>query len=372
MNNKTISAILFLSACFLTNGLRAQWYSYTEFKTTGITKTVKAGKEKKDAKGNLIEKAGDQKKLCNITTERFPGTTAEAKAFFDVETPERDSTVDSLKKEVKLIDTLIAELTKTKTGDKAFDTPIDKRIAVFNEKKAALAKEIATEEKRVAAVSSKEGIFSLEHAYLNYLTQSKRIAVYSEVMHDYIGPVRVSLGLMFAAPAKKDSAKSTKASDSVWEKKSFIDKFRSGGGIAQLNFSYPLLHLQIRKYADLKLFATPRFAIDIPREDTTVQRFAHHTQLNAEAQLKINTLEENFTFLLCWKGMMAWGNSTFYDNMGFVGSSERKRFNFNTWTVGFIAKKKVAVYYTWYSGDTRATRQVGETNNHSLTTNYKF
>ena len=233
------------------------------------------------------------------------------------------------------------------------------------------AAELFFENKDDVTDNSKEGIFSVEHAYLNYLSQSKRLAAYSELLHDYFGPVRVSLGLIAMLPASKDSASTTKVSDSIWNKKSFVDKFKSGGGLTMLNFTFPLIHAHDNKYIDFKLYASPRFCIDAPKEDTNLQRFAHHTQLGLEAQLKIVTHDTAFSFLLCWRGMEAWGNSTFYDNMGFTGD-QRKSFNFNTWTVGFIAKKKLAFYYTWYSGDSRAINQVGQKNNNTLTANYQF
>jgi hypothetical protein len=226
-------------------------------------------------------------------------------------------------------------------------------------------------EEELVFVDDEKGIFKLEHAYLNYLSQSKKLAVYSEVAYDYIGPVRLSLGLLGLVPSAKDSGFSTKKSDSIYNKKLFQDRFKSAGGVAQLNVSFPLLHAHDKKYFDLKVYASPRFAIDAPKEDTNVQRFAHHTQLGSEVQLKINTFDKVFSFLLCWRGFQAWGNSTFYDNMGFEGKN-RKSFNFNTWTIGFIAKDKVQFYYTWYSGHSRAVNQISKENNNSLTVNYQF
>jgi hypothetical protein len=353
----------------------AQWYTYAEFATTRIEKKHKRDETSTKDGTTIQRRKGDKKKLCDVTTAGFPGTTEKSKAFFApyAEAQYDPKEVAKLEEELKSVQAALKALIDARKAAASGETTIlDTKIKEHETKEAELNKAITDAKAKAKEVESKDGIFSLEHAYLNYLTESKRAALYSEVMHDYLGSVRVSLGLLVALPARKDSAKTTQASDSVWNKKSFIDKFRSAGGVAQLSFSYPLFHLQVKEAVDFKLFATPRFAIDLPQEDTSVQRFAHHTQLNAEAQLKINTLEQNFTFLLCWKGMVAWGNRTFYDNMGFVGKDERKRFNFNTWTVGFIAKKKIAVYYTWYSGDTRATRQVGLTNNNSLTTNYKF
>jgi hypothetical protein len=154
--------------------------------------------------------------------------------------------------------------------------------------------------------------------------------------------------------------------------KVFQDKFKSAGGIAQLNASFALLHLHDKKYFDLKAYASPRFAADVPKEDTSVQRFAHHTQLGGEVQLKVTTFEKAFTFLFCWRGFQAWGNSTFYDNMGFTGADQRKSFNFNTWTVGVIVKDKLQFYYTWYTGSSRAVNQVPQKNNNSLTSTYQF
>lgn len=219
--------------------------------------------------------------------------------------------------------------------------------------------------------ANKKGIFELEHAYLNYLSQSKKLAVYSEVAHDYIGSFRLSLGLLGLVPSAKDSVFSTKKSDSIYNKKLFQDRFKSAGGIAQFNVSLPLLHIHDDKYLDFKVYASPRFSIDVPKEDTNVQRFAHHTQLGSEVQLKVNTAEKVFSFLLCWRGFQALGNSTFYDNMGFEGKN-RKSFNFNTWTIGFIAKDQLQLYYTWYGGDSRAVNQISKENNNSLTVNYQF
>lgn len=222
-------------------------------------------------------------------------------------------------------------------------------------------------------LADEDGFFSLEHAYLNYLSQSKKIAAYSEIGHDYFGPVRISAGLLGLAPSSKDSGFTTKQSDSIYNKKLFQERFKSGGGNVIFNFSYSLLHLHDKdsKYFDLKVYASPRFSIDIPKEDTNVQRFAHHTQLGGEVQLKVTSFEKVFTFLLCWRGFQAWGNSTFYDNMGFV-NKDRKSFNFNTWTTGVIIKKNLQFFYTWYSGDSRAVNQISAKNNNSITANYQF
>jgi hypothetical protein len=219
-------------------------------------------------------------------------------------------------------------------------------------------------------MASEDGIFKFEHAYLNYLSNSKKLAAYTEPLADYWGPVRLSMGLLALVPSSKDSNISTKKSDSIFNQKTFKDRFRSGGGAIMLNFMYPLLHAHDNKYIDFKIYASPRFCIDVPKEDTSVQRFAHHTQLGVEAQLKINTLNNNFNFLLCFRGLQGWGNSSFYDNMGFT-NNERKSFNFNTWTIGFIAKKQVAFYYTWYGGDSKVINPTMPINN-SLTLNYQF
>ncbi len=220
-------------------------------------------------------------------------------------------------------------------------------------------------------VVAKDGIFLFEHAYLNYLSSTKKLAAYTEVLGDFIGPVRLSLGMLLLAPATKDSLVSTRKSDSEFNLKLFQDRFKSGGGNIQLNAVYPLVQLQNNKYFSFKAILSPKFCIDVPKEDTSIQRIAINTQAAFDARLQINTFSNNFIFLLCFRGLQAWGNSSFYDNMGFK-NKERKSFNFNTWTFGFIAKQQLALYYTWYSGTSRAINQVGQVNNNSLTVNYQF
>lgn len=215
--------------------------------------------------------------------------------------------------------------------------------------------------------TNKEGAFQFEHSYLNYLSRTKSFAAYTEPTHGFIAPVRLSLGLMALAPSSKDSTSQT---DSAFNKKRFMDRFRSSGGNAILTASFPLLRIHDDTgYIDLKSYAVTRFCIDVPREDTTLQRFAHNTQFGIETQLKISTKNEEMKLLLCHKYSTILGNSTFYDNMGFTGKG-RKRFDFNTWTVGFIAKGVIAMYYTWYTGSARAINPVPQ--NNSLTVNYTF
>ncbi len=220
-------------------------------------------------------------------------------------------------------------------------------------------------------VKAKNGLFYFDYAYLNYLSNSKKLAGYTEVLADYVGPVRTSVGILMLAPSSKDSAVTTATSDSIFNRKLFQDRFKSGGGHIQLNTVYPLVQIQDAKFFDFKAILSPKFCIDVPKEDTSVQRFATNTQLALDLRLQINPLNRSFTFLFCFRGMQGWGNSTFYDNMNFKGN-ERKSFNFNTYTVGFIAKEQLSVYYTWYSGDSRAVNQVGQSNNNSLTVNYHF
>lgn len=215
--------------------------------------------------------------------------------------------------------------------------------------------------------TNKEGAFQFEHSYLNYLSRTKSFAAYTEPTHGFIAPVRLSLGLMALAPSSKDSANQT---DSAFNKQRFMDRFRSSGGNAILTASFPLLRIHDDSgYIDLKSYAVTRFCIDVPREDTTLQRFAHNTQFGIETQLKISSKNEEMKLLLCHKYSAILGNSTFYDNMGFTGSG-RKKFDFNTWTVGFVAKGVLALYYTWYTGSGRAINPVPQ--NNSLTVNYTF
>jgi hypothetical protein len=395
MNAICIKLLLITLALNINGTLTAQWYSYDGFErqqvmvgvgtsvtnelitTTGRTTTKKMFSEEMDKKAEELKKLKDT--IIKQRDALIEKTKTDINILLSKSVAEADPDKRTkLDEERQALNKKLMEL----YADRSLIHQVELQYEQFKyAKKRAPGLHLfpagfksasyAFFENSDTVILTKEDLFQFEHAYLNYLSQSRRIAAYTEPIYDHIGPVRVSLGLMGLAPSSKDSAVTTKKSDSIWNKKTFMDKFRSGGGIAQLNFMYPLLYAGDNKYIDFKLYASPRFAIDIPAEDTSVQRFAHHTQAGVEAQLKINTFEGNFNLLFCFRGMQTWGNSTFMDNMGFQGKN-RKSFNFNTWTIGFIAKKKLAVYYTWYSGDSRAINTTLQNSNNSFTANYQF
>jgi hypothetical protein len=388
------TAFVIAMICFC-GAVKAQWYSYDGFEKQSVTNigqtstanliinTAGRSKNRRDFIKDMDQRAFRLKNLLDTVKRRKDSLIARIKDAIvslaeEIITAGNDNKRDSLQKRK---DSLNINL-QAAYANRSLEDMIKTQRAQFKYAKKRVpgihffpaefkSASYAFFDNSDTIIQTDEGIFQFEHAYLNYLTQSNRIAAYTEPLFDHIGPVRVSLGLMALAPAAKDSAKTTKQSDSIWNKKTFMDKFRSGGGLAQINFMYPLLFIHDNKYIDFKLYASPRFSIDVPREDTSIQRFAHHTQIGVEAQLKIKTFKDNFNFLLCFRSMQAWGNKTFMDNMGFQGK-DRKSFNFNTWTVGLIAKKHLALYYTWYTGDSRAINQVSQQNNNSLTANYQF
>ncbi len=210
------------------------------------------------------------------------------------------------------------------------------------------------------------GFFNFDHAYMNYLIQSKSYAAYTEITYDYFGPVRMSVGMLLMTPYSKDSANQT---NEVYNKQRFLDRFKSGGGNIITSFVLPFITSTPNKYVDLKSNLVGRFSLDVPQEDTSYQRFAHNTQLGIETQLTLTSDEEKIKLFFNNKYMSVWGNSTFMDNINLKGDN-RKRFDLSTWSIGASVKGAFTIYYTWYSGSSTVIDNV--TNNGSLTVHYTF
>ncbi len=393
---------------FAINNSNAQWYSYDGFKKEGINVSQTfflANKKFQKIDSNLIN-APVSLNVHSVSKYLKNSTAAYKKSF---EQNRKDSITKivelntSIAVQEKLLTTETDEERKKEINDqiKKLVEERDERTNTpeLNERIKDKFAELRYLRKRLPGIrlfpvtsrlaaesyfenhdtlvheSDADGVFSFEYAYLNYLTNSKRLGFFVEPISDNIGPVRLSLGLLLLAPANKDTTGGKtpvekQAKDSINSTMSFRDRFKSSGGNASINASFPLLQAHdANNYFDFKSYLSPRFCIDVPREDTAVQRFAFNTQLGFESQLKIKTYKDVFNILLCHRYARILGNSTFYDNMGFK-NKDRKSFNFTTWTVGFIAKNRLAVYYTWYAGKSLVTETIK--NNNSLTANIQL
>ncbi|MES2455543.1 MAG: hypothetical protein V4594_08385 [Bacteroidota bacterium] len=192
----------------------------------------------------------------------------------------------------------------------------------------------------------------LENNIVSYNDSLSNIALYSEIASDFIGPVRVSAGITLAYPKTDTSANVQKALN----KKSFLQKFSTGGGTMAINFNLPAYRHQDNTFTfgwDL----APRFSLDPPAFGLSTEKFAHNTSLGTEFQSSLQGIKGVFRFTGAARFSYITGNSAFYEALELTGA-DRKAFFLNNFTLGLVVKDKFSLSYTKFFGGDALTKRL--------------
>lgn len=179
---------------------------------------------------------------------------------------------------------------------------------------------------------------------ISYNDSLSNIALYSELASDFLGPVRVSVGVTFAYP-KSDT-------NSVEQKKinraSFLQKFSTGGGTVVFNFILPIF-VYNSKIFSTNMLVGPRFSIDPPSFGVSSGKFAQNTAFGTDLQADLRGIKNVFKFYANTRISYIAGNGTFYDALQLSGNN-RGAFWLNNYTIGVNIKDVFTLSYTKFWG----------------------
>ena len=179
---------------------------------------------------------------------------------------------------------------------------------------------------------------------ITYSDSLNNVALYSEIAADYLGPVRVSVGVTLSYPKS--------GSDSVQEtavtKEKFVQTFGTGGGVLNLNAGLPLYYLSLGPITS-DMVLGPRFGFMPPGFGVSSGGFAVNSSIADEMQMHIVTVKKVFDISGDSRLSYNWANSPFYDMLGLTGS-QRKSFWLNSYTLGIIVANKFSLSYTGFWG----------------------
>ncbi len=84
-----------------------------------------------------------------------------------------------------------------------------------------------------------------QNSNINYSPSNRQLSLYTEVVNDYFGPIRVGAGFQIAPKTSQAKADSTEKKDIA--KNDLVSQLQnSGGGVFSVNLSYPLMENKTR------------------------------------------------------------------------------------------------------------------------------
>lgn len=179
---------------------------------------------------------------------------------------------------------------------------------------------------------------------LTYNDSLNNIALYSEVASDFIGPVRVGVGLTLAYP-KTDT--NTVQQQKI-NKEKFLQRLGTAGGSLVFNFALPIVN-KPGKIFSTGMALTPRFSLDPPAFGISSKSFIHNTSIGLDFQADLMGVKDIIHFFGNARIAYVDGNATFYDAMSLTGK-DRKGFMMNNYTIGVQVKDVFRLSYSGFGG----------------------
>lgn len=194
----------------------------------------------------------------------------------------------------------------------------------------------------------------LSNSLLAFSSDGGKASIYNEIYADYYGPIRVGFGALIS----NKQTPSTTTPDPNETKNDAVQRLLGGGGNGVFSFSYPILDVQSKNAFFVKLAASPKLALDVPKIGTDNSAYAVNYNLGVEGSIFYTGALNVLTFYTNFRFAQLAGNGLFYDNLT---KTDHKSFNMNQLSFGFAITSTFRLSYNYYFGDGFVTSNFPQT-----------
>ncbi len=198
-----------------------------------------------------------------------------------------------------------------------------------------------------------------------YNDSTNNVSMYSEIVADYLGPVRVSIGTTLSF-SKTDSSAQVQQK---LNRDKFTQRFATGGGSLIFNFCLPVFVYPSNQF-NAAVSLTPKFSLEPPSFGVTSGSFAHNTSLGSDIQLGLNGIKDLISFFGYMRVAYTLGNTSFYDALQ-LKDNDRKPFWINTYTIGVNVKDVFSISYQKFFGSPTVTNMLRGNLTFTISPNYR-
>lgn len=155
----------------------------------------------------------------------------------------------------------------------------------------------------------------LQSNILTLNTATGNGSLYSEIFHDYIGPVRIGIGGLLSNAAKTDEADSTAANaGTITEDQA--QRILGGGGNTTASFGVPLIGFTSASGTFMfRFFFQPKLALDLTKYKSSTDRTPFHGDLGFELHTSFSGRDGLLSFFGSARPAILIGNPVLYENL---------------------------------------------------------
>lgn len=147
---------------------------------------------------------------------------------------------------------------------------------------------------------------------VNYSPISKKMVLYTEVINDYFGPIRLDIGFALRSTSKIDTTKSADSAKAILKKDDLISALQNGGGDISLNAKFPLIdEVNDHNLLNLKVYSYLNVGFALPVVNQATDKFFANYDAGIEGFLFAKGFDNKITFFAQTKTAYYFGNRAF-------------------------------------------------------------
>ena len=209
----------------------------------------------------------------------------------------------------------------------------------------------------------------LKNNELVFNTAGERVSVASEIVADYLGPVRASVSTLISngkTDSKTDDS-GNKVIDTTIRQENSIQDYVAGGGNLVLTFSYPVFHIMgSDSLFGIKATFNSKSAWDIPSVGSRSSSFGFNSDIGFSVHAFATGSQNKLSFFANARPSIVLGNNLFFDNLNKQGSNS---FFFLPVVVGLSVNSYFQISWTNYFGDSFVTKNFNSALTFTITPN---
>lgn len=189
---------------------------------------------------------------------------------------------------------------------------------------------------------------------INYNPINKKMALYTEVVNDYFGPIRLDIGFMLRSNTKDDSSLSKNADTlKMIEKQSdLITALQNGGGDISINAKYPIAYnVDKDNLLNVKLYAFFNTGFALPVVNEATDKFYANYDGGLEGFVFIKGFTNKISFFAQTKNAYYFGNRAFRKIIRDLNPTDPSSFFLGQAAVGFDFMDSFRLRVDFYYGN---------------------
>ena len=184
----------------------------------------------------------------------------------------------------------------------------------------------------------------LKNNLLTYSGQAQKASLYSEVVYDYFGPVRMGFGALISN--KTSEPDTVPVSDSSATFQDQVQRILGGGGNGVLNFGVPIVGFtSLNRRLSIRLHYAPRLSFDLPKIGVDTNVVGQNFDNGAEMVFSLTGIKDRMALFGQVRYSHISGNAVFWHNLDRTSEGGIDLWQFSA---GLALNSVVRIVANWY------------------------